>query len=169
MLRLPWNEMTVNRYFSHKDEGQAFHVTKYPMSMTFPPTLSAVKVANSKIQKKQCGSEQGEKGVWEWKEEHGTEDVKREGSLQWTEGGTRMKRETHRKVGHTLIPPCTVVYLCACALLDWIPQYLGGFWWCIPSTQPAHWALLTLSTKLFMEAREWKDCSLFPLFHYISS
>lgn len=124
---------------------------------------------NSKIQKKQRGSEQGEKGVWEWKEEHGTEDVKREGSLQWTEGGMRMKRETHRKVGHTLIPPCTVVYLCACALLDWIPQYLGGFWWCIPSTQPAHWALLTLSTKLFMEAREWKDCSLFPLFHYISS
>lgn len=45
MLRLPWNEMTVNKYFSHKDEGQAFRVTKYPMSMTFPATLSAVKVA----------------------------------------------------------------------------------------------------------------------------
>lgn len=63
MLRFPWNEMTISRYFSHKDEGQAFRATKSPMSMTFPATLSAGKVANSKIQKKQLGSEQGEKGV----------------------------------------------------------------------------------------------------------
>jgi len=55
--------MTISRYFSHKDEGQAFRATKSPMSMTFPATLSAGKVANSKIQKKQLGSEQGEKGV----------------------------------------------------------------------------------------------------------
>ena len=47
-----------------------------------------------------------------------------------------MKRETHRKVGHTLISSRTVVYLCVCALLDWIPQYLGGLQWCIPSTEP---------------------------------
>ena len=37
--------MAINRYFSHKDEGQAFCVTKSPMSMTFPATLFAVKVA----------------------------------------------------------------------------------------------------------------------------
>ena len=40
--------MIINRYFSHKDEGQAFRVTKSPMSMTFLATLSAVKVAKQK-------------------------------------------------------------------------------------------------------------------------
>lgn len=46
-----------------------------------------------------------------------------------------MKR-THGKAGHTLISFCTLVYLCVCALLDWIPQDLGGFWQCIPIMDP---------------------------------
>lgn len=142
-------------------------VTKSPMSMTFPATLSAVKVAKQQNTKETAwvrtrgeGSLRMERA---WNRRR-CEKRKCFGMNWWRAENEKNTREgrTHTNI---ILHSCLLVCLCPPGL-----DPPGSRWFlAVHSHHGPHWALLTLSTKLFVEVWEWKDCSLFPLFHHVSS
>lgn len=111
-------------------------VTKSPMSMTFPATLSAVKVAKQQNTKETAWVRTRGEGSLRMERAWNRRRCEKRKCFGMNWWRAENEKRTHGKAGHTLISFCTLVYLCVCALLDWIPQDLGGFWQCIPIMDP---------------------------------
>ena len=117
--RLTRNEMTINRHFSRKNEGQAwrFLCYKIPCEHGFP--CNTFWRQSDKTARNNRNKTRGRRDFGNGKKS--MEQREMWSPLEWAEVGMRMSRGTHRKAGERLKSTCTAVHVYVYVLLDQTP------------------------------------------------